>query len=288
VSGKIRNAKCYICDNSGFKELEGSVRDNPELKILKCANCGLVFLDNFIYDEKFYETNGMENTDGASNVINTTEYIDIEKRFAAHYKMLAGKSVLDFGCGSGGFLKKLKNEKISDRLYALEINQKYAKELSNEFNSFTGIKQIPDDSLDVITMFHVLEHLADPVKVLNELYPKLSAGGRIIIEVPCSEDALLNLYDCKPFKNFTYWSCHLFLFNAETMRRLFMKTNYKIDVVKQYQRYTLANHMRWLAKGLPGGHIVWSFMDDEFLQAQYEKKLFEIGQTDTVCAVIHK
>ena len=48
----------------------------------------------------------------------------------------------------------------------------------------------------------------------------LAKNGRMVIEVPSSEDVLLTLYDAEAFQRFTYWSQHLYLFNAETLRRL--------------------------------------------------------------------
>jgi hypothetical protein len=39
--------KCYLCECSDFYPRDGAVRDNPSLKILECAKCGLVMLDSF-------------------------------------------------------------------------------------------------------------------------------------------------------------------------------------------------------------------------------------------------
>ena len=117
---------------------------------------------------------------------------------------------------------------------------------------------------------------------------KLKLSGKIIIEVPNANDALLNLYDSNEFAKFSYWSCHLYLFNNETLENLLNNTNFKLVYIKQCQRYTLANHLYWLAKGKPGGHIEWSFLDDNAIHLQYEKKLAEIGQCDTIFAVIQK
>lgn len=64
---------------------------------------------------------------------------------------------------------------------------------------------------DLITAFHVVEHLPDPRTTLKELSSLLSPEGYLIIEVPSSEDALITLYDCDAFQKFTYWSQHLYL-----------------------------------------------------------------------------
>ncbi len=73
----------------------------------------------------------------------------------------------------------------------------------------------------MLTIFHVLEHVPDPKAILSELTEILANGRQIIVEVPNADDALLTLYQCKPFSSFTYWSCHLFLFTAKTLKMLF-------------------------------------------------------------------
>lgn len=52
---------------------------------------------------------------------------------------------------------------------------------------------------------------------------------------------------------------NLFLYNTETLAALMKKAGYKINYIKQYQRYPLSNHLYWLSKGRPGGYQKWSF-----------------------------
>ena len=115
---------------------------------------------------------------------------------------------------------------------------------------------------------------------------KLSQNGRLVIEVPSSEDALLTLYDSDAFQRFTYWSQHLFLFNADNMRKLVKLAGFRIVSIQQYQRYALSNHLHWLSKGKPGGHQIWAFLDNPELKAAYANSLAAIGKCDTLIAHI--
>ena len=137
-------------------------------------------------------------------------------------------------------------------------------------------------------MFHVLEHILDPKAILSELTEMLADGGQIIVEVPNADDALLTLYQCEPFSNFTYWSCHLFLFTAKTLKMLFSQVNLKVNYIKQIQRYSLSNHLYWLANGKPGGHQKWRFLNSPELHAAYEKQLTAIGKCDTLLASVSR
>ena len=128
---------------------------------------------------------------------------------------------------------------------------------------------------DLLTAFHVIEHLLDPRAILKELAELSSKQGRIVIEVPSSDDALLTLYDCDAFQKYTYWSQHLFLFNQDTLRVL---------AIQQFQRYPLSNHLHWLSTDQAGGHQKWSFLDNVQLNAAYAASLAAIGKCDTLIA----
>ncbi len=111
-----------------------------------------------------------------------------------------------------------------------------------------------EDKFDAITMWHILEHLENPQNILKRLSRFLSEDEKIIIEVPNANDALLSLYGCKAFQNFTYWEYHLYLYTMETLKRLLNETGFHIDFITQAQRYPLSNQLYWLTNGIPGGH----------------------------------
>lgn len=140
--------------------------------------------------------------------------------------------------------------------------------------------------MDIITLWHVFEHLEDPIGILRRLQKLLAPKGIIYIEVPNAEDALLSLYDCDAFADFTYWECHLFLFNNETLRHVIERAGMKVSFQTQMQRYPLSNHLYWLTYGKPGGHMQWSFMNRDFMDKEYEKMLVGIGKADTLMAEI--
>ena len=144
------------------------------------------------------------------------------------------------------------------------------------------------EGYDLISAFHVIEHLPDPKEILKSLASMLAKNGRIVIEVPSSEDALLTLYESEDFQNFTYWSQHLFLFNPETLRQLAVQAGLRVVSIQQYQRYSLSNHLYWLSQGKPGGHKQWSFLDTPALNEAYKSSLASIGKCDTILAILEK
>jgi len=194
------------------------------------------------------------------------------------------KSLLDFGCGGGGLLHLLK-EKTYD-IAGLELDRQINQYINDEgIKCYRSLDEV-EKKYDFITLFHVLEHLPNPIATLKELKTYIKQNGKIIIEVPNSEDALLTLYNSKAFADFTYWSCHLFLFNNSTLEEVCKRSGYKINYIKQVQRYPLSNHLYWLANKLPGGHKEWDFLNGVVNNSQYEKHLASIGKCDTLIAEI--
>lgn len=279
--------KCYLCGCTEHGHRPGSVRDDKNLDILECHGCGLVFLSRTELPEGFYQESGMHS--GALPLIEEwlrdTERDD-ERRFRLLNEAITNRDVLDFGCGAGGFLLKARAK--ARKVMGIELETRLKNHfMTNGLEVVESIDELTSDRrYDLITAFHVVEHLEDPAVMLANLSLKLNKGGRIIIELPSSADALLSLYNSESFSNFTYWSCHLYLFNACTLEMLTKKAGLKLDYVKHVQRYPLSNHLYWLAKGKPGGHQAWNFLDSDELNSAYEARLAALGVTDTLIACL--
>jgi SAM-dependent methyltransferase len=281
-----KNKSCYLCGGKRRSRVSGKVRDKASLGVLRCDDCGLVYLESFdhIPDDYYTEEYTERNHPGETwrEVLNKCRVDDL-RRAADLGSLVANKTFLDVGCGVGGVLLELKDR--CRQLAGVELQERWRGPLSKagievreSLDSFSG------RAFDVIGLFHVLEHVKDPVPFLKKLVKMLALGGQLIIEVPSADDALLSLYHCRPFSEFTYWSPHLFLYNRRTLGMLLDKAGLKTHYIRQLQRYPLSNHLRWLSVGKPGGHIDWSFMDSPRLTAAYADQLGALGLTDTLLA----
>lgn len=274
---------CYLCNSTSFKSRKGRVRDAQDLNILECVACGLVALSSAGHIQVgFYEKSGMHGEALVPIDIWLKETdADDQRRFEMLKVALANKKVLDFGCGAGGFL--VKAQALAAHVAGIELEQRVQTHWAGRLTIHSDIVSA-GVGYDLITAFHVVEHLPDPRKTLQSLAQLIAKNGRMIIEVPSSEDALLTLFDCDAFQRFTYWSQHLFLFNAETLRQLANQAGLKVIAMQQYQRYPLSNHLHWLSQGNPGGHQKWSFLNSPILAEAYANTLAAIGKCDTLIA----
>ena len=275
---------CYICKNKKTSEVKGKVRDIPNLTILKCTSCGLVYLENFNHiGEHYYKNSEMNDYKSLEDYAKSCIDNDLW-RINKYKKLFRNKVILDFGSGLGGFIEGMLKYTT---IYGCEIDPSWRKITSNISSwMYKNINEVPDKRFDYITLFHVLEHLKNPREILEKIAPKLKKNGIIIVEVPNSDDALLTLYKCEAFQNFTYWGCHLYLFNQHNLERLIKQSGLKCSHIIQTQRYPLSNHMYWLAKGKPGGHKIWNCLDYNESNEWYENKLAKIGKCDTLVALV--
>ena len=106
-----------------------------------------------------------------------------------------GSRILDGGCGTGEFLNHLKHD---FQVEGFEPELKVAKWVQQEYQItiHTGNStNIPKNTkkFDLITMWHVLEHVPDPVEELNRLSGLLNSGGKFLIAVPniASADSMI-------------------------------------------------------------------------------------------------
>lgn len=279
--------KCYLCGESSFKIIKNGVRDNENLNVIECTKCSLVTLNDFSHiDDTFYRDSKMHSS--STSIQEWLEQTDLDdlRRFEFLKKKIKNKKVLDFGCGNGGFLFKCKD--YTSEVIGIELEIQF-KDFFKEKNLkvFEDLSEINlNEKFDLITAFHVFEHLKDPLMVLNELKKYLAKDGEIIIEVPNSNDILLSVYKSENFSKFTYWSQHLFLFNEQTLKELIKKSNLNCNWIRQIQRYSLANHLYWLSKGLPGGHLIWKELFPNELNNKYAQALALNKTCDTLIASI--
>ena len=278
--------------------LSNRTRDK-KIKVIKDLKTKIIFLEKYITANEYYSILKYNDDDrkfldkSIKKIVNIKTssgnikipFIEDDYRRAVQFeKNLKNKDILDFGCGWGGFLKNVKNYKslsgIELRNECINYIQKNIKkiDISDNLNSF-------DKKFDIITMFHVLEHIPYQIKTLKLLKSKLKNKGKIIIEVPHAEDFLILQEELKEFKNFIFWSEHLILHTYKSLKSILLKAGFKSVNIQYYQRYNFSNHLGWFLKRKPGGHDFYKEIISDSLNSSYCENLKKLGQTDTLIAI---
>lgn len=139
--------------------------------------------------------------------------------------------LLDVGCGNGSFMKNMRNlgwdvEGVDFDLNAVETAK--SKGLSVRQGTLEE-QEYPNNHFDAITMCHLIEHVHDPVPLLQECYRILKPGGELVIVTPNNES-----WGHKRFQQ--NWRGlepprHLHIFNLQTLHLLSSKTGFtKVEV----------------------------------------------------------
>jgi len=241
---------------------------------------GVIFIDDFYVGDDEYESGEYRGEDEPSFEDRT----DTDRRITAFRHIYEGRRVLDFGCGAGNFLRGA--QAAAEAVFGAELQRNYRDRLNADgIPCFADITDAPAN-LDACFMFHVLEHLPDPLPILETIYGLLAPDGVIVVEVPHARDFLMNELSSEEFTAFTLWSQHLVLHTRDSLRILLEAAGYVDIEISGVQRYGLANHLTWLATGAPGGHRgPLARIESDALTRAYEESLAGIDATDTLVAI---
>ncbi len=121
--------------------------------------------------------------------------LNFKRNILAQY-LPKNANVLDYGCGVGDFLGFIENDYIT---YGFEPSleaQSIASTKLQKTRILAELNEIPNHSLDAITLWHVLEHIENQDDILNEFYNKLKTNGLLILALPNHES-----YDAQYYKS---------------------------------------------------------------------------------------
>lgn len=195
---------CVLCQSENTRQIFLShnqhgrhVIDSADtFPVYLCNECTSVFLGHLLIDpdyyKKYYEQGYYKSTIGSmlSRILRVVSWFSIhkkEKLMMAHGPKKQGKiSVLDIGCGTGAFLSQLNAELfiksgVEINPEGVAVGRKEGLEIYDQNvleADFTGRK------FDVVTLWHVLEHVPNPVEVLKKIRVILEDDGVLIFEVP--------------------------------------------------------------------------------------------------------
>ncbi|GAA4273251.1 class I SAM-dependent methyltransferase [Aquimarina gracilis] len=183
---------------------------------------------------KYYESEDyISHTDAKRSVFEKLYHLvkvySLKKKVTLISKLNNGPGkLLDIGAGTGDFLVTAKSRNWL--VFGTEPNdqaRKLAKEKKMNLDSET--KDYKDATFDVITMWHVLEHVPDLQSQIKELKRLLKPNGHLIIAVPNYKS-----YDAQFYKSF--WAAydvprHLWHFSKKSIQKLFANEKFNLESV---------------------------------------------------------
>ena len=196
---------CPMCGSGNKKSiLKTKDRDPRGLKLdktfhlVKCLDCSLCFIENMPKKEELARYYGREyyaQKNFSNKLMNKIAMLSRVSKIKAKKG-----SILDYGCGNGDFLLKMKQEgwnvngvefseagrKMAENKLGIKINdEKWFNKLNKKF--------------DVITLWHVLEHIEMPNETLKKLRKILNKNGLLAMSVPNIDAFQSNIFKKNTF-----------------------------------------------------------------------------------------
>jgi len=187
------NQACPVCNTALYSVIYTQTSGYPDAKIVKCNSCSHIYtlLEANINTQELYTDQDevykvVENRGSIFDKILTLEYRSVIKKI--NFLSSPRGTLMDFGCGKGKFGSLAKRDGWSVKcVETSEDRAEYARKTYQlEVNSnFYLSGKIFNLEFDVITLFHVLEHLPKPGVMLDQLLKdNLNNAGLAVIEVP--------------------------------------------------------------------------------------------------------
>lgn len=246
---------CNLCGSdkteSFFKKRDKLGTDQTEFNVVECRECGLLYVNPRPDQEemgKFYpEVYSWKETLRAETLF--TKWMRRLENFYRYHLLknevskvvkFTGRNlgkVLDIGCGTGDRLDTFRSKGFHGYGVEPSPSARYAKEFLNlnvvEGDLFSGHFQ--DNFFDMITLYHVLEHTHNPMRVCQEIYRILKKEGGLIIQVPNR--------DCLQFKLFKErWAAFdvprdLYYFGIRTLSLLLERVGFRMIKIDHFMNW---------------------------------------------------
>ena len=182
----MSQANCPICGEPDLKYLY-SAQDrllNGEKKygVLFCSNCPAGISDITVSDNYFQEAYPVEYYTKIIRADNTCDVSNQMSLLDSHGDV-KGKKVLELGCAGGDLLYSLSDK--GAKVFGVEPSG-YARNiaLGRGIKVFRGIEEIKEKDFDLIILFDVLEHIANPLHIMQTIYELLSPSGLVVLSAP--------------------------------------------------------------------------------------------------------
>lgn len=234
---------CNLCGSDKYEVVYANLPDRLLQRrevtstLVRCLCCGLIYQNprptlkeigqHYPPEYEAYHYHSELNHQSTLSRWAAEYGIAKRRRYVTRYKRLG--TLLDVGCGTGLFLKGMKQSGCWE-LWGIEPSMQ-AAEVARQlgFRVFTATLQevdLPEQYFDVVTLWDVIEHLHDPASALRQIANVLKPDGILVIRTPNFESWEARLFG-------PYWSGlepprHLFVFTPRTLEAMLAKTGFRI------------------------------------------------------------
>ncbi|MDF8333982.1 class I SAM-dependent methyltransferase [Novosphingobium cyanobacteriorum] len=233
---------CNCCASTGADHLFRA----KGYDLVRCTGCGLAYIANPPTMEELkvlYSAGASYHAalcDPSSETFATQDRIAVRHLAETRRSVKSGR-LLDVGCSIGQFAARAKATGFAAT--GLEMNEASAAFARSHFGIEVAEGTIHDapqeaGTLDVLTMFDVIEHVPDPLGDLRKAWDLLAPGGHIVLSTP-NIDGLFPRASLPLAKKLDYWPhpeppYHLYQFSAKTLETMLEKAGFAVTSTRHF------------------------------------------------------
>lgn len=232
----MEKVNCYICDSSDFELVYENIPDRfvagNTYHMIRCNKCGFSFLSprpteaasSQFYDLVSYQPHNLSEQSLFDCIYDRVRKTNSRNKRRMIEKLVPIGSLLDIGCGTGEFLLEMRTGGWD--LCGMETAPEARKQANDQSLMVMKSLEEVNGSFDVITLWHVLEHIHKIKDLFNHLNRLLKPGGYLVLAVPN-----IDSIDAKYYKH--NWVAldaprHLYHFRPKDIHKLLDKWKMKI------------------------------------------------------------
>jgi 2-polyprenyl-3-methyl-5-hydroxy-6-metoxy-1,4-benzoquinol methylase len=299
----IKITICPICNSSKTSKAFDAVdhfSTKETFPIYDCKSCGFRFTNKFPSEDsigRYYDSpDYISHSDSKTGLINRLYHffrkqmlkkkIDLVSKYVVP-RQKDNIRLLDIGSGTGYFLNAAK-----ERGYAVTGIEKDSNARDYAITNFgldvkdeQSLWALKDESFDVITLWHVLEHLDNLNEVVAKIKSILKPNGVMILALPNH-----NSHDAKKYKG--YWAAydvprHLWHFTPDSVEKLLSK--HQFNIIKQKTMPLDAFYISMLSEKYRGsGSLMQYLRACSVGTIGYLRSLSDINQSSSVIYIAKK
>ncbi len=265
----INRDVCPICQRGAFTPFLNAVDytvSKSTFSIVKCDNCDFHFTNPIpvideigeYYKSESYVSHSSTNKGLINKLYQTVRKRTLKKKVKLVQQVAKGNQLLDIGAGTGHFIDACQQAGLQP--LGLEPDEDARNFATTNFDvaiePIEELYQLAEKSKDVITMWHVLEHVYNLREDIAQIERVLKDDGTLIVAVPNR-----NSYDAKKYKEF--WAAydlpiHLYHFTPNDIRRLFDQFQMEVKEVlpMKYDSF----YVSMLSEKYKGGNLPNAFL----------------------------
>lgn len=248
--------ECPVCASKKYSlyiETKDYFFTKEKFTISQCESCRFVFTNPIPPKDdmgKYYETDNYLSHDSANKGIIGSIYkkvreINLKNKYDIISKYKNDGNILDIGCGTGELLnyfkiRQWKTQGIEPNKGAREFARvNYGIQVTEE----SKLNLLDNNSIDVISLWHVLEHVYNLNSRMSSIIRILKKDGVVVIALP-----MIDAPDSIKFRNF--WAGldvprHLYHFSAKTFELL--ANNHNLKIIGKYPMKFDSLYVSWLS-----------------------------------------